>query len=79
VWAWLLLAVTLVTLLRRVSPAMVQLIPADKKLCERLIAAFPKCATIVTVKESFPASHGTDFIHGPKAIFSAAYQRQAGN
>jgi hypothetical protein len=32
---------------------------AEKKLCERLIAISPKCATIGTVQESFPASHGT--------------------
>jgi hypothetical protein len=48
---------------------MVQLISAYKKLCERLIAASAKCATIGTVKESFQASHGTDFIQGPKVFF----------
>jgi hypothetical protein len=48
---------------------MVQLISACKKLCERDIAATPKCATIGTVKESFQASHGTDFIHVPKVFF----------
>ena len=51
---------------------------AEKKLCERLIATSPKCATIGTVQESFPASHGTSFIQGPE-VTTRGRQRHSGS
>jgi len=51
---------------------------ARPKLCERTIASTSKCATIGTVQESFPASHGTCFIHAPN-LNSRADQRQPGS
>jgi hypothetical protein len=48
---------------------MVQLIQADKKLCERGIATSRKCANLGTVQENFPASHGIGFFPGPEDSF----------
>jgi hypothetical protein len=67
--AWLFLEVTLVTLLHRVSLAMVQLIPIEKSYVKALLQCPPNVVLSGPFKKSFPASHGTDFIHGPIGFF----------
>ena len=39
------------------------------EIYENPITITPKCATIGTVQESFPASHGTGFYPGPRGLF----------
>jgi hypothetical protein len=48
---------------------MVQLIPIEKSYVKALLQCPPNVVLSGPFNKSFPASHGTEFIHGPNGFF----------